>query len=765
MSARVKPLARVLLVVLFARLSAADEVKSYTGYKLLRVNATTPAQVAAIESDGGIILNCIPAPGRIDVVADDTTAGRIRARGLIADVVHADVQALIDAQRQQPVPQADPFTDYFLAYHRYGDAATSGTVVWYLNQLVVRYPNLASLVNIGNSLEGRPMWALRIANDAVPGAKPAVCYYCCQHAREWITTTVVPYHARHLLANYATDPHVRDMVDHVEIFLIPVSNPDGYEYTWTNDRLWRKNRRLITGTTYGIDLNRNWGFAWGVDNDGSSPTPSSATYRGSGPFSEPETQVLRDFFLAHPNIRAMLDIHSYSQLILWPWGYTAAPSTDQAEFAEVGFDMQALIAAVHGKAYTAGPTYTTIYPVNGDGCDWAYGERDIFAFSFELRPLEGAFGVGFELSPTEIIPQNQELLPAMLRLTNSHWVRSPVAIDLPSGVPEEIAPGVDTVIPVIVRSNFETLTAGSAKLHYRYDANGPFIEAPLVPLGGNDYQAILPATNCASTPQFYFAAASDQGSTVTNPYPGPNAPYTATIATGRFLFTDLETNPNWTIDAGSEWQWGTPQGLGSVNKDPLAAHSGSNVYGYDLAINGDYAVSLPAKYLTTTALDCTNQYGVHLRFWRWLGVESAFHFDEATIEVSSNGTSWTVIWRATDTGGNVADNAWKFQEFDISSVADNQPTLYVRWGMGPTDDSQNYPGWNIDDVELYATSCRSAVGDYNGDGAITGRDYPAFAPCQLGPGGGVNGNCSVFDFDGSSAVDLFDFAALQRAGG
>lgn len=748
----------------FAHLAGAQEVRSYEGSRLLRVQTKRPADLAAIEQAGGIILNCVPAVGAVDVVADDAGIAAIRQAGMVAVIVHSDVQALIDNQRRQPVAQADPFTDFFLAYHRYGDAATSGTIMWYLNQLVVRYPGLASLINAGSSLEGRPIWVLRIANDAVAGPKPGVCYYACQHAREWITTTTVPYHARHLLESYATDATVRDMVDRVEIFLIPVVNPDGYEYTWTNDRLWRKNRRLISGTTYGVDLNRNWGYAWGYDNDGSSPSASSQTYRGSGPFSEPETQVLRDFLIAHPNIRAALDIHSYSQLILWPWGHIPDLSPDDAEFADVGLDMKALMFGVHGKIYTAGPTYTTIYPVNGDACDWAYAERGVLAMSFELRPENGPFGTGFELPANEIIPQNEELEPAIVRLTNSHWVRSPVVIDLPAGTPAEIVPGQAVAVPVTVRSNFETLTPGSAKLYYRFAPSEAYIEAPLQALGGDDYQAVLPATNCASQPQFYFAAASDEGSLVTNPYPGASAPYTATLATGRFYVNDLESDPGWSIAAGSEWQWGTPLGLGSVNKDPTSAHSGTHVYGYDLAGDGNYAVNLPAKYLATTALDCTNRYGVHLRFWRWLGVESAFHFDEATMEVSSNGASWTVIWRATDTGANVADTVWKFQDFDISAVADNQPSVYVRWGMGPTDDSQNYPGWNIDDVELYATSCRSAAGDYNGDGVITAADYPAFSACHLGPGAGLGPDCGPFDADGDGHIDLLDFADLQRRG-
>jgi murein tripeptide amidase MpaA len=763
MIARMTRTAAVLLLVLCVRAWATDpEVRTYEGHRLLKVDAGNAVDLAAIEATGAVVLNCIPGPGVLDVVASPAQVTQLQTAGLNYRVIEENIRPLIEAQMRQPAHRADPFTDFFLAYHRYGDPDTEGTIVWYLHQLAGMYPNLASTSVIGYSLENRPIWAIRIANDAVPGPKPAVFYYCCQHAREWITTTVAPYHARHLLQNYATDPNIRDMVDHVEIFLVPVTNPDGYEFTWTNDRLWRKNRRLNSNGTIGVDLNRNWDSAWGLDNEGSSGTPGSATYRGTAPFSEPETQVLRDFFIAHPNIRAALDIHSFSQLILWPWGYTSDLCPDNAEFAEVGLAMQELIYDVHGKFYTAGPTFTTIYPVNGDGTDWAYEARGAFALSFELRPLEGPFGSGFELPPAEIIPNNEELLPAMLYLTNAPWVRSPVRIDLPAGVPNELVPGVATTIPVTVRSNFETLAPGSAKFYYRYDAEGPYIEVPLTPLGGDDYQVVLPATHCASTPEFYFAADSIEGSRVMNPLPGPNAPYRATLATGQFHLEDFEIDPGWTIAPGSEWEWGTPQGRGTVSKDPTSAFSGTKVYGYDLSNNGEYAVSMPPTYLTSTPIDCTGRYGVRLSFWRWLGVESSFNFDEATLEVSNDGGTWTMLFRATATGANIIDTAWKYQEFDISAVADNQPTVYLRWGIGPTDEAVTYCGWNIDDVGLYATACVSGPADHNGDGAVDLGDFPAFAACANGPAGGLAPDCRVFDLDDNSRIDLADYAALQR---
>ena len=168
----------------------------------------------------------------------------------------------------------------------------------------------------------------------------------------------------------------------------------------------------------------------------------------------------------------------------------------------------------------------------------------------------------------------------------------------------------------------------------------------------------------------------------------------------------MNTNPGWTT--AGQWAFGQPTGGGSYNHDPTSGHTGNNVYGYNLS--GDYSDNLAATYLTTTALDCVGLTNVQLSFWRWLGVESNSDFDEATIEVSNNGSSWTVIYRATDTGAAVSDSAWVHQEFDISAIADNESTVYIRWGMGPTDGGVTYPGWNIDDVQIIATGGLLAIG-------------------------------------------------------
>jgi VCBS repeat-containing protein len=163
----------------------------------------------------------------------------------------------------------------------------------------------------------------------------------------------------------------------------------------------------------------------------------------------------------------------------------------------------------------------------------------------------------------------------------------------------------------------------------------------------------------------------------------------------------MTTDPGWTLDAGSgnyKWQWGTPTGGGGVaqgNPDPTAGHTGASVLGYNLS--GDYPSSMATQWAQTPAIDVSQFQNVQLSYYRWLNVES-FSYDQAVVQVSNDGVSWTTIWQNPDT--TLTDSSWTLQTFDISSVADQQATVYVRFGMGTTDSSWEFSGWNLDDVEL-----------------------------------------------------------------
>ncbi len=187
----------------------------------------------------------------------------------------------------------------------------------------------------------------------------------------------------------------------------------------------------------------------------------------------------------------------------------------------------------------------------------------------------------------------------------------------------------------------------------------------------------------------------------------------------------LDSNPGWSTQG--QWAFGQPTGGGSHNLDPNSGHTGTNVYGYRLT--GDYANNIPAYYLTTTALNCADASDVELRFWRWLAVEYADHAD---LDVSTNGTTWTNVWSSY--GITYSEAAWSQQIYDLSAVADHHAAVYIRWAMGPTDHSVTYPGWNIDDVELWALVPPRMVGDLNCDEQVDFGDINPFVLILTDPG-------------------------------
>ncbi len=292
-----------------------------------------------------------------------------------------------------------------------------------LRELAEAHPEVAELHRIGTSVEGRPIWALRLGERRNSSTKVAVLG--CHHAREWVSVEVPYLLAADLLANSSRDP-VRQWLADGEIWVAPMVNPDGHEFTRTDTRLWRKNRRRNPDGSIGVDPNRNYGYMWGtLDVNTSSQVPSDDTYVGPRAFSEPETRAVRNL-VAGQLFAGVLTYHSYSQLILYPWGYTADPiadPADRAELRQLGAELQRLIHDVHGRTYTAQQA-SRLYPTAGDTVDWVYGEYDVPSFTVELRPATAMDG-GFILPAEQIEPCFEENRPAAHAFIQQVFERPP----------------------------------------------------------------------------------------------------------------------------------------------------------------------------------------------------------------------------------------------------------------------------------------------------------------------------------------------------
>ena len=263
-------------------------------------------------------------------------------------------------------------------FHNYSETLSE------INAIGASQPDLASVFSIGKSVQGKDIIALRLNSDAKgaePSSKPGIVFLATHHAREHLSTETALKLARWLAENRGK-PEVRGLLATRDIFIIPLVNPDGVEFDIETGRYrWqRKNLRKNTDGSVGVDLNRNYGYKWG--GGGASTSPGDDTYRGPSAFSEPESRAVRDFVEAHPNLKILLSYHTFSELILYPWGHTNDPISD-------GRALRAYQAMAQKMAEMTGYTpeqSSDLYIASGDTTDWSWGAKKIFSFTFELTP-------------------------------------------------------------------------------------------------------------------------------------------------------------------------------------------------------------------------------------------------------------------------------------------------------------------------------------------------------------------------------------------
>lgn len=289
-----------------------------------------------------------------------------------------------------------------------------------LTNLAGAHASIAKMVPLDpKSLEGKMVYAVKISKDVTSNKKKnRLLFLGTHHAREWISTEVAFYLTKYLLDNYDRDPKIKSYIDNNEVWVLPVQNPDGYDYTKQVDRFWRKNRRDNGGQCstinmgWGVDTNRNYGSStWGTPGSGSNCLDE--TYHGASSFSEPEDQVVRNLMSTY-SFQFVVTYHNFGQLIMYPWGYTNQPAPDQPLFDKMAKDMAAIVKSVHGVSYTPQQSYQ-LYQTSGDTQDWVYETYKIPAFTIELRPLDTQSG-GFVLPASQIMPTWEEQNPAALYL-------------------------------------------------------------------------------------------------------------------------------------------------------------------------------------------------------------------------------------------------------------------------------------------------------------------------------------------------------------
>ncbi|VIO94413.1 Uncharacterized protein BM_BM6935 [Brugia malayi] len=426
-----------IFAVLFTTLHLeymCSATQQYRGYSLLRFPTVTTDWLDQIEADSlalnnanvinfletkRILVDIWAKPNMYRNHADvlvapeylDSFLALLRMRDISdIQIVANDIQKEIDRERRDLVyamkyrsrrSVGDNSLANFnlIAYHRYDE------IVDYLRKLSRLHPNLAEIFNITKTYEGRDLIGIKIGSRS--SFKPAIFIDAGIHAREWIAPALV--------TEYQKDSNLTHMLDKFDWYIVPVANPDGYEYSMTTDRLWRKTRsRNVTVNKWcvGADANRNWGYRWGEA--GANRSPCSNIYPGSTAFSEVETAGIRDFITYQIlDLKVYVSLHSYGQLFLAPWGYTNdRPNNyhDQKQAASLAVEA---IRKRTGAKYDYGTISELMYRASGTSIDYMQDKGVPYIYGIELRPEDADNNFGFTIPARFIEPTGQLVTSAL----------------------------------------------------------------------------------------------------------------------------------------------------------------------------------------------------------------------------------------------------------------------------------------------------------------------------------------------------------------
>ena len=615
-----------------------------------------------------------------------------------------------------------------------GGYRTFTEIVSRLDSIHLEHPSITTAKwSIGQSLQGREQWVLKISdNPDVDENEPEVFFNSLIHAREPAAMMAVLYFMDYLTDNYSTNPDVAYLVDNREIYFLPCVNPDGYVYNQTTNPngggMWRKNRRNNGDGSTGIDLNRNFDMLWGIDDNGSSPNGFDETYRGTAPFSEPETQNVRDFVNSR-SIVTQIDYHTYQNLVLYPWGTSYYEGDglcdDNATFEMIADSMAYWIHTVNNVWYATGTPWQTLYNTNGGSFDWEYGETTNHLKIYAVTTEVGGFSDGFWPPANRILPLAQENLPANLFMARIAGVLAPqpYAVTYQSRCETEtdgnansiIEPGEGVDLSVTVKNTgLQTLSALQGQL----STADPYLtvtqSASAWPSLNTNQSApnttpfhVTIAANC---PALYVASLSLHLTDAA----GLDTTLAFTAAVGSYTIADnVEGGTGgWTTSgANNLWHISTRR----ANTPTHSWFSGNDA--------GNYVDNVNA-YLTSDTLVLGP--GAELSYDQWYSLEQGF--DYGSVEINT-GNSWQPLV-APVTG---ASGGWIHVVQNLNLPCPGT-VVRIRFHM-TTDGGVTDEGWYVDNIN---TGC-SIPSDISvspltatGVAPLGGTDSEVIQICNLG---------------------------------
>lgn len=397
-----------LLLVLVA-VATAERV--FIGDQVIRVNAETEEQIQLLQAlemqqEGELdfwlhpVSTELPVDIRVPRSSFSFVTEYLNAHNIPYSVLINNLQELLDEEKaemmQNELKERSSRSFNFGAYHHLE------TIYSWMDTLVAQYPNLVSKQEIGRSYENRPMYVLKFSTGG--NKRPAIWIDTGIHSREWVSPATGLWTANKIATDYGKDTSLTSLLNTMDIYMLLLANPDGYAYTHSKDRMWRKTRSENPGSRCrGVDPNRNWdaGFA----GPGASRNPCSESYHGPSAHSEIEVKNVVNLIKSHGNFKSFISVHAYSQLLMYPHGYSCKNVAHQPELDSVGRAAVQKLTSLYGTQYKVGSICKIIYQASGGSIDWSYDVGIKYSFAFELRDT-GRYG--FILPANQILPTATE---------------------------------------------------------------------------------------------------------------------------------------------------------------------------------------------------------------------------------------------------------------------------------------------------------------------------------------------------------------------
>uniref|UniRef100_A0A2K6NY28 Carboxypeptidase A5 n=1 Tax=Rhinopithecus roxellana TaxID=61622 RepID=A0A2K6NY28_RHIRO len=331
------PMDRRTLLVFSFILAAALGQMNFTGDQVLRVLAKDEKQLSLLRDLEGLkpqkvdfwrgpARPSLPVDMRVPFSELKDIKAYLESHGLAYSIMIKDIQVLLDEEREAMAKsrRLERSTSSF----SYSSYHTLEEIYSWIDNFVTEHSDIVSKIQIGNSFENRSILVLKFSTGG--SQHPAIWIDTGIHSREWITHATGIWTANKIVSDYGKDRVLTDILKAMDIFIELVTNPDGFAFTHSMNRLWRKNKSIRPGIfCIGVDLNRNWKSGFG--GNGSNSNPCSETYHGPSPQSEPEVAAIVNFITAHGNFKALISIHSYSQMLMYPYGRSLEPVSNHRE--------------------------------------------------------------------------------------------------------------------------------------------------------------------------------------------------------------------------------------------------------------------------------------------------------------------------------------------------------------------------------------------------------------------------------------------------